>query len=66
MKQDVIMFTFQTDSLGELNQRIRERIAILNKKEWRVVNISSCNSTVVTNGGEPLNQVTVFLLVEEI
>ncbi len=65
-QQKVIMFTYQTDNLDELNEKINSRIDKLNANEWRVVSISSCNSTVVTNDGTPLNQVTVFLLVEEV
>lgn len=65
-QQKVIMFTYRTDNLNELNEKINSRIDQLNANEWRVVNISSCNSTIVSNGGLQLNQVTVFLLVEEI
>ena len=65
-QQKVIMFTFQTDNLDELNEKINSRIDKLNANEWRVVSISSCNSTIVTSGGTSSNQVTVFLLVEEI
>lgn len=65
-QQKVIMFTYQTDNLDELNEKINSHIDKLNANEWRVVSISSCNSTVVTNDGTPLNQVTVFLLVEEV
>lgn len=65
-QQKVIMFTYQTDNLDELNEKINSRIDKLNANESRVVSISSCNSTVVTNDGTPLNQVTVFLLVEEV
>ena len=65
-QQKVIMFTYQTDNLDELNEKINSRIDKLNANEWRVVSISSCNSTIVTNDGTPLNQVTVFLLVEEV
>lgn len=64
-QQKVIMFTFQTDNLDELNEKINSRIDKLNANDWRVVSISSCNSTIVTNGGKPSNQVTVFLLAEE-
>lgn len=64
-QQNVIMFTCQTDNLDELNEKINSRIDKLNANGWRVVSISSCNSTIVTNGGTSLNQVTVFLLVEE-
>lgn len=64
-QQKVIMFTFQTDNLDELNEKINSRIDKLIANDWRVISISSCNSTVVTNGGTPLNQVTVFLLAEE-
>ena len=64
-QQKVIMFTYQTDNLDELNEKINSRIDKLNANEWRVVSISSCNSTVVSNGIPPLNQVTVFLLAEE-
>lgn len=65
-QQKVIMFTYQTDNLDELNEKINSRIDKLNANEWRVVSISSCNSTVVTSGGTSSNQVTVFLLVEEV
>lgn len=65
-QQKVIMFTYQTDNLDELNEKINSRIDKLNANKWRVVSITSCNSTVVTNGGTPFNQVTVFLFVEEV
>lgn len=65
-QQKVIMFTYQTDNLDELNEKINSRIDKLNANEWRVVSISSCNSTVVTSGGTSSNQVTVFILVEEV
>ena len=64
-QQKVIMFTYQTDNLDELNEKINSRIDKLNANEWRVVSISSCNSTIVTSGGTSSNQVTVFLLAEE-
>ena len=64
-QQKVIMFTYQTDNLDELNEKINSRIDKLNANEWRVVSISSCNSTVVSRIITPLNQVTVFLLAEE-
>lgn len=64
-QQKVIMFTYQTDNLDELNEKINSRIDKLNANEWRVVSISSCNSTIASNGRIPLNQVTVFLLAEE-
>lgn len=59
------MFTFQTDNLDELNEKINSRIDKLNANKWRVISISSCNSTIVTSGGTSSNQVTVFLLAEE-
>lgn len=49
-QQKVIMFTYQTDNLDELNEKINSRIDKLNANEWRVVSISSCNSTIVSNG----------------
>lgn len=64
-QQKVIMFTFQTDNLDELNEKINSRIDKLNANKWRVISISSCNSTIVTSGGTSSNQVTVFLLAEE-
>lgn len=66
MNQRVITITRRTDELDLLRNDINSEIKALNNANQRVLSISTCNSTIVSNYGRELHQVTAFLLVEEI